>query len=803
MPVPVPIYRCQHMMTLAAAAAQMPSESRLPAQSLYDDDDDDRKSISWEEDFFIDRDTEKYTLTKHRWLGVDWDMIIVWRPRSSGRPPLKDDGYDLGMFVGYDNATVLKFVTFEWSKVIQVTIGLIAPPERVEEGWVRLGHREDTGADGKKCRELLSQPHRYTTQGRRDERTDFGHKPIIQHEEFLDPEFRRLYMRDKLNPATGKTQEYLRIKVHLELVKDISKNRLKARQSLGEDTINKLSSTDTIDELTQSYREIFVLAPPVCTTFPSAARVAAAQQQSDGAAQHESYAAAVAESKLYNEGDDDRKSISWEEDFFFNLDRDADADADYGWFHLTKHRWLGVDWNMLVDWCSNDKKKHDMRMFVGYDNATVLEFVRSGWRKVIQVTFGLIAHPEGKDELTRDDETGADGKKFGLGLMRDTHRFDTQGVRKRSHVGRDPALFHNLFALPMFRKLYMRDKLNPATGRMQTFLRIKVHLELIQDISRDQVECVYQEPPKDTSELSGEERDRRLSEVNSKIETASINLAIFKEAERYRIEWDQQTLYKDPFRFRLKVRKNIYRSQTSGQCRGFAQANLIILPRQYSFDFLLFCFRNPKSCPLLHVIENGEYLLEGTDIDVRTDVPKYRVYVNGSLREERFDIVDIWRRDFVTFVIGCSFSFEDAIVRQGYRIRHIEEGGGKTVPMYRTNIPCSDAGIFKGNFMVVSMRPFRSSDVVKIVEITSRFPKVHGSPVHIGNPADIGIFDIGAPDFGDPVTLTASDVCVFWACGVTPQAAVMSCSTAINICISHSPGHMLVLDTPNEQLTFL
>ena len=220
MPVPVPIYRCQHMMTLAAAAAQMPSESRLPAQSLYDDDDDDRKSISWEEDFFIDRDTEKYTLTKHRWLGVDWDMIIVWSSCSSGRFSLEGNRYDLGMFVGYDNATVLQFVRPEWNKYILVTIGLIGHPEDAEE----IGHGDNgTGADAKKCRELLSQPHPYTSQGRRDERTDFGHKPIIQHEEFSDPEFRRLYMRDKLNPATGKTQECLRIKVNLKLIRHITK----------------------------------------------------------------------------------------------------------------------------------------------------------------------------------------------------------------------------------------------------------------------------------------------------------------------------------------------------------------------------------------------------------------------------------------------------------------------------------------------------------------------------------------------------------------------------------------------------
>lgn len=262
-------------------------------------------------------------------------------------------------------------------------------------------------------------------------------------------------------------------------------------------------------------------------------------------------------------------------------------------------------------------------------------------------------------------------------------------------------------------------------------------------------------------------------------------------------------VFSTPTAFRLAVRSNEYKGQTSGQCNGHAQANLIILPKVYAFDFLLFCFRNPKACPLLHVIEDGGCTLQGTSIDVRTDVPKYRVYVNGTLQEERYDVKDIWRDDFVTFVIGCSFSFEDALLRQGYSIRHIEEGGGrKTVPMYRTNIPCGDAGIFGGN-MVVSMRPFKASEVVRIVEITSRYPKVHGSPVHIGNPADIGIADIHNPDFGDAVSIDDSDVCIFWACGVTPQAAVMSSRVPVSLCISHSPGHMLILDTLNEQLSFL
>jgi uncharacterized protein YcsI (UPF0317 family) len=252
-----------------------------------------------------------------------------------------------------------------------------------------------------------------------------------------------------------------------------------------------------------------------------------------------------------------------------------------------------------------------------------------------------------------------------------------------------------------------------------------------------------------------------------------------------------------PHQFRLECRSQNYKGQTSGFSKGYAQANLVILPKLYAFDFLLFCQRNPKPCPLLEVLEPGIYAF-GNDIDVRTDLPKYRVYTDGVLINEIHDISDIWSEDFVTFVIGCSFSFEDALVRRGLKIRHIEMDKEKTVPMYRTNVPCKEAGIFKGN-LVVSMRPFAPQDAILATQITSRFPKVHGAPVHIGNPSDIGIMDISKPDFGDSVYINPGEIPVFWACGVTPQAVVME--SRPSICITHAPGHMLILDSTNESLS--
>ena len=229
---------------------------------------------------------------------------------------------------------------------------------------------------------------------------------------------------------------------------------------------------------------------------------------------------------------------------------------------------------------------------------------------------------------------------------------------------------------------------------------------------------------------------------------------------------------------------------TAGFSAGFAQANLIALDRKYAFDFLLFAQRNPKPCPLLGVLEPGEVsspLLAGGDI--RTDIPSYRVFSHGSLIDEPTDATAYWTENTVAFVIGCSFTFEQALLDNNVPVAHIEQG--VNVPMYLTNIDCEPAGVFSGK-MVVSMRPIPADLVSDAVRITSRYPAVHGAPVHVGEPGLIGIDDLAAPDFGDAVDIPAGWVPVFWACGVTPQSIVMHSKPELAIC--HSPGKMLITD---------
>ena len=230
---------------------------------------------------------------------------------------------------------------------------------------------------------------------------------------------------------------------------------------------------------------------------------------------------------------------------------------------------------------------------------------------------------------------------------------------------------------------------------------------------------------------------------------------------------------------------------TAGFSAGYAQANLIALDKKYAFDFLLFAQRNPKPCPLLGVLEPGEVsspLLAGGDI--RTDIPSYRVFSHGSLIDEPTDATAYWTENTVAFVIGCSFTFEQALLDNNVPVAHIEQG--VNVPMYLTNIDCEPAGVFSGK-MVVSMRPIPAGLVADAVRITSRYPAVHGAPVHVGEPGLIGIDDLAAPDFGDAVDIPAGWVPVFWACGVTPQSIVMHSKPELAIC--HSPGKMLVTDS--------
>ncbi|MCI1695016.1 putative hydro-lyase [Aneurinibacillus aneurinilyticus] len=255
-----------------------------------------------------------------------------------------------------------------------------------------------------------------------------------------------------------------------------------------------------------------------------------------------------------------------------------------------------------------------------------------------------------------------------------------------------------------------------------------------------------------------------------------------------------------PTEARTLIREGKWNKPTSGMAAGYTQANLAILKKELAFEFLLFCQRNPKPCPVLDVTEAGSPVpqLIAPDADIRTDIPAYRVYKHGELVDEVPDILSYWEDDMVAFLLGCSFTFEQAMLKNNIPVRHIEEDCN--VPMYQTNIPCIKAGRFEGP-MVVSMRPVPEKDVVRAVQVTSRFPAVHGAPVHVGNPASIGIRDIHRPDFGDSVTIKEGEVPVFWACGVTPQAVAMHMKP--EIMITHAPGHMFITDMHEEQYSVL
>lgn len=258
--------------------------------------------------------------------------------------------------------------------------------------------------------------------------------------------------------------------------------------------------------------------------------------------------------------------------------------------------------------------------------------------------------------------------------------------------------------------------------------------------------------------------------------------------------------YMQPGELRELFRLNQLIRPTSGMANGFAQANLAILKKDLAFEFLLFCQRNPKPCPVIDVIEAGSPIPQqvAPGADLRTDLPKYRIYQHGELVDEVTDIVKYWDDSMVAFLLGCSFTFEHALVNNGIPVRHIEEN--RNVPMFKTDIQCVKAGRFEGP-MVVSMRPIPEKDVVRTVQVTSRFPAVHGAPIHIGNPESIGIQDIYNPDFGDPVQMKEGEVPVFWACGVTPQAVAMKVKP--DLMITHSPGHMFITDLRDEQLGVL
>ena len=252
-----------------------------------------------------------------------------------------------------------------------------------------------------------------------------------------------------------------------------------------------------------------------------------------------------------------------------------------------------------------------------------------------------------------------------------------------------------------------------------------------------------------------------------------------------------------PEEVRGMIRQGKWRKPTAGLAPGYVQANLVVLPRELAYDFLLFAQRNPKPCPVIEVTDTGspEPKLSAPGADLRTDIPRYRVYRHGELVQETTDLVDLWTPDLTAFLLGCSFSFEAALLQAGVPVRHIEEE--KNVPMFVTAIPCTPAGVFMGP-LVVTMRPIPSPLVARAVQVSGRFPAVHGAPVYVGDPAAIGIRDLDRPEFGDAVTIRSGEIPVFWACGVTPQAVAMQAKPPLMI--SHAPGHMFVTDFRDEAL---
>jgi uncharacterized protein YcsI (UPF0317 family) len=255
-----------------------------------------------------------------------------------------------------------------------------------------------------------------------------------------------------------------------------------------------------------------------------------------------------------------------------------------------------------------------------------------------------------------------------------------------------------------------------------------------------------------------------------------------------------------PAELRQRIRSGAHSGNTSGFCAGYVQCNIVILPADWANDFLRFCQLNPKPCPLVAAAEKpGDPTLPPLgDIDIRTDVPSYRVFRDGELTDELPDITGLWREDLVTFALGCSFSFEEALLGDGLEVRNVSEG--VNVPMYRTDIDCTAAGPFSGK-MVVSMRPFKAAAAIRAVQICTRFPSVHGAPIHLGDPGLIGIGDLALPDYGDAVSIGEDELPVFWACGVTPQVALEKARPPL--AITHSPGCMLVTDLRNSQLAVM
>ena len=252
-----------------------------------------------------------------------------------------------------------------------------------------------------------------------------------------------------------------------------------------------------------------------------------------------------------------------------------------------------------------------------------------------------------------------------------------------------------------------------------------------------------------------------------------------------------------PSEIRASIREEKWKDLTSGLAPRYTQANLVILPKEQAFDFLRFCLANPKPCPLIEVTDPGspEPIQTARGADLRVDVPRYRVYRDGNLVAEPFNILPYWQENLVSFLLGCSFTFEQALLESGIPVRGLEENGKFSA--YITNIACTPIGIFHGP-LVVTMRPMTPTQAIKAVQITSRFSWSHGAPIHIGDPNEIGISTLTKPDYGEPVEILPGEIPVFWACGITPQAVALESS--VELMITHSPGHMFITDVTNDEL---
>ncbi len=252
-----------------------------------------------------------------------------------------------------------------------------------------------------------------------------------------------------------------------------------------------------------------------------------------------------------------------------------------------------------------------------------------------------------------------------------------------------------------------------------------------------------------------------------------------------------------PAEVRRRIARGEITTPTADLCPGYVQANLVVLPKEAAFEFLLFCLRNPRPCPLLEVTEPGDpytrVVAEGADL--RTELPRYRVWQHGKVVAEPTDVTSWWTDDMVAFLLGCSFTFDGVLMQAGIGVRHVEMG--RNVPMYRTKVEAAPAGRFRGP-LVVSMRPVPRELVPKVVELSGRYPMAHGAPVHVGEPQAIGIRDINRPDYGEAVELRPGEEPVFWACGVTPQAAIEA--AGLELAITHAPGHMFITDLKAEEL---